>query len=358
MTDGVSIPGICAAIALPWLAGTLSIRLAAGPRSTWAAQAGYGFFIGQIMVIALLLAWNATGSSLAFWPAAAVIAILIAAISTVGIRNGGSGFIQRPGLGPDTRPGMHWTAWVAVLALLAMILARFALMAEELLVRPLFAWDAWMNWVPRAIVWFHHLELTPFVAPPDWLAAPVGEEVYTLGNRQASDYPPGVPLLLLWTMLGAGTTDHSLIYLPWLLAPIAFALLLWSALRAAGATPASALVAVYLFISLPLVNVHTMLAGYADFWLALFFCAGAIALDAFQRTRARSALLLAAAMAVGCMLMKTPGLVFGGLILGGAALAAPFGGASSAKTTVSMPASTAAPRHIAHGSNVVARTKS
>jgi hypothetical protein len=321
MIDGVSLLGLCAAIALPWGAGALAVRLTAGPGSAWASAAGYGFFIGQILVVGLLPAWNAIGASLVFWPAAAVLAALIAGLSTIGIRRNGWAFVRRPGSSRNSRSGLHWTAALAVLALLALIAARFALMAEELAARPLFPWDAWMNWVPRAIVWFHHLELTPFVAPPDWLAAPVGEEVYTLGNRRASDYPPGVPLLLLWTMLGAGSADHSLLYLPWLLAPIAFALLMWSALRAGGATPVVALIAVYLFTSLPLANVHTMLAGYADLWLALFFCAGAIALDTFQRTRTPAALLLAVAMAAGCMLMKTPGMIFGGLILGGAGLA-------------------------------------
>ena len=320
MAEDLSVLGLSAAIALPWVAGTLALRVAGGPEWRWSAALGYGFFIGQLLVIGLLIAIDATGASLAFWPGAALLTAGIAALAVIGMR----GRRARPGSaippGASNRAEPHWASWLAFAALLALIAARFGLMAQELAVRPLFPWDAWMNWVPRAVVWFHHLELTPFASPREWLAAPMGEELYSLGNRQASDYPPGVPLVLLWTMLGAGTADHPLLYLPWLLAPAAFALVLWSALREAGASSLVALIAVYLFTSLPLANVHSMLAGYADLWLALFFCGGAIALDACRRTGSRTALVLAVALGVGCMLMKNPGLVFGALVISGAAL--------------------------------------
>ncbi|MGK7294699.1 MAG: hypothetical protein ACNS61_02590 [Candidatus Wenzhouxiangella sp. M2_3B_020] len=306
LLEGVSVAGLAAAIALPWLAGALGVRLAAGPGSRWTAAAGFGFFAGQLLVIVLLLAWDALGIALAFWPPALLVAALA---GVLGWRVSGHG-VQRPVL-----PRWHWTTWLALAVLLALIVARFWLMAQELALRPLFPWDAWMNWVPKAIVWFHHLELTPFVAPSDWLAAPAGEEVYTLGNRRASEYPAGVPLLLLWTMLGGGTADHTLVYLPWLLAPVAFALLLWDRLRAGGTGPVIALLAVYLFASQPLVNVHTMLAGYADLWLALYLSTGIIAADAFHRSRSTAAAGLAVTMAVGCMLMKTPGMVFGAVVV-------------------------------------------
>jgi hypothetical protein len=179
-----------------------------------------------------------------------------------------------------------------------------------------------MNWVPKAVVWFEHGELTPFELPPAWLAAPSGSEVYTLGNWRASGYPPGVPLMLLWVMLGAGTADHTLLFLNWLFAPAAFSLALWSHVRARGAGPVLAMLAIYLFVTPPLVASHVMLVGYADLWLALFFSLGVIAVDALHHRRNVAWGVLALAMAAGCALMKTPGLVFGVLVASLAGLVA------------------------------------
>lgn len=206
-------------------------------------------------------------------------------------------------------------ALVAIIVLMALILLRFGLMLPELAMRPVFAWDAWMNWVPRAVVWFHHAELTPFVLPPDWLAAPPGTEVYTLGNWRASGYPPGLPLMLLWMMLGAGTADHPLLFLPGLIAPAAFALVLGSHLRSQGLGPVLVLVMAYFFLSQPLANTHSMLGGYADFWLGLYFSLGLLAADRWRRGEPAGLALLGLLMAAGCVWMKTPGLGFGALVV-------------------------------------------
>jgi len=131
-------------------------------------------------------------------------------------------------------------------ALLALLAWRYAVLFEELTLRPLYAWDAWMNWAPKAVVWFHQQVLVEFAHPHDWLQQE-GEVLYTLGNRFSSDYPETVPLILLWSMLGGGTADHGAIYLPWVLVPPALGVALYGHLRLAvlslhdPATPAGAL---------------------------------------------------------------------------------------------------------------------
>jgi hypothetical protein len=309
LLESVSPVGLAAALVLPWLAGALAVRPAV---ADWPAALGYGFFAGQLIVIALIWTWDALGLGLAFAPMAAVPALLVAAFARPAWRAG------RP---TWRRPDWPATAWLGLALLLTLVALRFGMMAQEVAVRPLFAWDAWMNWVPKAVVWFHHEELTPFVLPPAWLATP-DAEVYSLGNWRASGYPPGVPLMLLWTMLGAGTADHTLLYLPWLVAPAAFALALWSRLREAGAGPILAMLSVYLFVSTPLVATHVMLVGYADLWLGLYFSLGVLAVEALQRRRRIGWGVLALAMAGGCAVMKTPGLVFGVLVAGLAGLVA------------------------------------
>lgn len=313
--EGLSLFGLGMALALPWLTGVLAVRLLVGRQASGLECVGFGFFVGQLIVIAVLLAWGRAFGLLTFWPLAALLAGLAVLLGRLVRRDR---HLHQPAQHP-AELDQSWLSLVASMLLLGLILglilARSVLMAQELGLRPLFPWDAWMNWVPRAVVWFHHGELTPFVLPPEWLAAEAAQEVYTLGNWLASGYPPGIPLMLLWTMLGGGTADHTLLFLPWLLGPAAFALVLWTHLRALGLGPALALVAVYLFVSLPFVNTHSMLAGYADLWLALYFSLGVMAAERWQREPVLGHLVLGVIMAAGCALMKTPGIIFGALVL-------------------------------------------
>ena len=197
---------------------------------------------------------------------------------------------------------------VLILLLLALLGWRYATLVQELLLRPLYAWDAWMNWVPKAIVWFQHGELVDFIYPEHWLQH-TGPEVYTLGNRQATPYPETVPLIQLWMMLGIGTWDHSVILLPWLLVPVALGLALFGHLRQAGVPQYLAVIACYLLLSLPYLNVHAVLAGYADIWLAASFCLGVGALYAWRQSRQWGYAVLFALMALLSSQLKNPGVV-------------------------------------------------
>ena len=193
-------------------------------------------------------------------------------------------------------------------------------LTEELALRPLFAWDAWMNWVPRSVVWFHHQALTSFVLPEDWLASPPEAMTYTLGNPRANLYPPGVPLLLLWPMLAAGTHDHTLLYLPWLLLPVAGSAALWGHLRQQQLPAPICALAVFALVSQPLANTHAVLPGYADLWLAVAFGLGGMALAQWQISGNGRWGLLAAAMALCCALFKVPGFGFALLLVAAAGL--------------------------------------
>ena len=188
------------------------------------------------------------------------------------------------------------------------------------MLRPLFPWDAWMNWDPKAMVWYHFGELTPWVSPSDWLKSE--SLVYTAGAGNAWRYPETVPLLQLWMKLGAGTAEAPALQLPWLLALISLGLVVFGHVRLLTASTAASCVAAYLVLSLPYLNVHTALGGYSDLWVAAAFTGGALALNVFHNTRSLGWLALAAAMAVLCMTLKIPGLVLGGLLLGLAVLSA------------------------------------
>ena len=63
--------------------------------------------------------------------------------------------------------------------------------------------------------------------------------------------------------------------LPWWLIGVAFALAVYGALRALDMSALAALVGTFSWSSLPILNVHVALAGYADLPMAAYYAAHA-----------------------------------------------------------------------------------
>ncbi|HSH26651.1 MAG TPA: hypothetical protein VK972_02600, partial [Wenzhouxiangella sp.] len=307
LLEGVNLSGLIIALALPWLCGAALLG-AFLPRPRPMIVFGHGYMVGQLLVILILLALDAVGAGVSFLPVAAILIMILLASAAIWWRRSAGIGLPTPG-----RDVLWHLLWLLPLAWFAF--ERGSVLASELMLRPLYAWDAWMNWVPRAVVWFEHGQLTPFVSPAQWLQATPGAEVYTLGNWRAAEYPPGIPLLLLWVMLGAGTADHTLLYLPWLLLPASLAMAIWGHLRSRSAVPWLAGLAVFAWLSQPLPNIHAALAGYADLWLAAAFCFAAMALDEWQSRGDFKYGVLALVMAGACALFKVPGLALAGIVV-------------------------------------------
>jgi hypothetical protein len=307
MADPISYPGILTATLLPWLVGCILVHLllAGSKRWNWFVVAGHGYFAGVFITTFLIRFWNWWDVELRFWPLAAILLALAAA--------GLLARVYRPHRDIDrarrtTMPGWHRV----VIALLICLLAwRYLTIFQEVMIRPLYAWDAWMNWAPKAIVWFHHNALTPFVSPEQWLQQGSAGPAYTLGNSQASLYPATVSLIQLWSMMGIGTWDHSYLYLPWVLVPIAIGLALYGHLRLAGVSVLASTLACYLLLNLPYLNVHTALPGYADIWLASTFGLAMFAFHEWQLNRHWRYMTLCLFMTYFCSQLKNPGIVLG-----------------------------------------------
>jgi hypothetical protein len=299
------------ALVLPWLCGCIWIHwlLQRTGRCNVFIVVGQGFFLGFFIVSLVIRLWGLTGAHFHFWGIAAVVAV-----------SGGLGIALqglRPGPGVRNKqvvpivPAWHLTVATVLVALIAW---RYVTLAQELLLRPLYAWDAWMNWAPKAIVWLHHGTLVNFVDPQEWLLGR-DSQAYTLGNAQANGYPITVPLIQLWGMWGAGTWDHSSVFLPWLLAPIALGLALYGHLRLAGVSLLWSVIACYLLLSLPYLNVHAALAGYADIWLAAVFCLAVCALYEYRQCPHWGWTILWLLLALLCAQLKNPGIVLGLIVL-------------------------------------------
>lgn len=182
---------------------------------------------------------------------------------------------------------------------------RILLLALQIWWQPLYPWDAWIQWATKARVWFELGYLAPFTHYAHWLTTEPA--VYM---DSAPHYPATVPLLQVWTALSLGRWDDSVINLPWLSFMLALGLAFYGQLRYWGSSPLYALLGAYLVTSLPFLNTHVALAGYADLPLAVVYGLAAMAFFLWTQKREWQQGLLALALALACPLIKTPGWVW------------------------------------------------
>ena len=95
--------------------------------------------------------------------------------------------------------------------------------------------------------------------------------------------------------------------LPSLLLAASLAVGVYGQMRYAGRGGLLSMAGAYATLSLPMLDTHVALAGYADFPLAVYYGLAAIALWQWSITRDRAQLVLAAVLALACPLTKNPG---------------------------------------------------
>ena len=189
--------------------------------------------------------------------------------------------------------------------LLAWLGLRFASIAAEIMWRPLYPWDAWGQWATKARVWFELGRIVPFARADVWLSGA------TAAYFDASpDNPSTVPLLQVWSCVALGRWDDSAMNWPWLCMLLALTLAVYGSLRSAGLSLLCALIGAYLVASLPLLDTHAALAGYADLMLAGVYTCAALALHRWVLRRDACDRALALLLALACPLVETSGLVW------------------------------------------------
>jgi hypothetical protein len=296
------------ALGLSIALGSVWVRLLV-PRDTPARAAliiGYGTLLGLLLTTVLLRLTAALGAGLAFGPTAALCGVLTALGLLVGL------CLRRPHTTPVPIPLAPTWAQLSTggrllfCALLALVLWRIGLLTQEVYWRPLFPWDATMHWATKARVWFEHRELVPFVGGAQWLEA-AGEGVYT---DRHPEYPPAIPLLQVWMSLALERWDESLMNLPWVAAFVALGLAFFAQLRVAGLGLPLAMAATYVLMSMPLINIHVALAGYADMFLGATFACALMALHNWSVGRDRWQGILLVIFAACCYLLKNEGAVW------------------------------------------------
>lgn len=194
---------------------------------------------------------------------------------------------------------------IAFFALLAWMAARAMLLLLEAMRIPLYPWDAWTQWATKAKVWFAVGHMAPFAPFEAWINA--GPGVY---YDAAPAYPATVPLWQVWSCVAMGRWDDALMNLPWWLIFVALVLALYGFLRMQGFAPLFALVGTWLVSSMPILDAHVALAGYADLPLACYFGVGALAGYMALNGRSVAHAVVAIVLLAALPLIKTPGWVW------------------------------------------------
>ena len=309
------------ALALPWLTGALALRAAnrSAPRdgdTAW--YIGAGWFAGVMLVTVTMRVLSLVGipfGQIAIASPLLVLDVLSVLVlfrphEDIPLRRAvqrGWATLRGDALGPAAR-----MAWFALLAWLAL---RAALLLLEVVVQPLYPWDAWIEWATKARVWYENARMVPFVRPEVWLTSP------QLAYVDASPtYPATIPLLQVWASVMLGRWDDALMNVPWWACGVAFVFVCYAALRRFGYGALGALTGAWIVSSLPLANVHIALAGYADLPMAMFYTCAALAMLRWLDTRTLSDATVALLFAVSCLTIKTPGIVWALTLVPGAML--------------------------------------
>ncbi|GAB5413430.1 MAG: hypothetical protein Cons2KO_10330 [Congregibacter sp.] len=265
---------------------------------------GYGLLCGLLGIPLLTRLVDVIGFPASFPVVASVAALLSCVFFVLGRRRAGASHAGMVGGDVPAEPQWDRLAIIAVALLVALLAYRVYLLACEVVWNPLYPWDATMHWATKTKVWFEHLELRPFLENADWLTAN-SNEVYT---DHHPGYPITIPLLQLYMSSALGSWNDSLMNLPWVVCMLGLGAAFYSQARRVGAGPVLAMIFTYFLLSMPLLNTHVALAGYADLFLGACYCLALMALHSWSIDRQRSQALLAGFFALSCLLVKNEGL--------------------------------------------------
>ncbi|HEX4883329.1 MAG TPA: hypothetical protein VFX05_04255 [Casimicrobiaceae bacterium] len=290
-------------LALVGAAGRLG---AAGDTWPLAWRIGLGWFVGVLATTLVMRIVSAAGPAFGVAAVGAPMLAIAALAAWLALRGRPAalrGALREAGrsLRGGDLEGWQRLAWQLIVAWLAL---RFALLFAEVWWRPLYPWDAWTQWATKGRAWFEMRTMVPFAGAVEWLTAPPAAQLW---YDAAPHYPGTMPLMQTWSALLIGRWDDALVNLPWWLTGVALLVALVGALQLLGFGRLPALVAAALVLTLPIVNVHIALAGYADLPMACYVTLGTVAVLRVVRTRNAGDAAVALALLVALVLVKNPG---------------------------------------------------
>ena len=269
------------------------------PSARWLLLGGYSILLGMLLTSLLMRLLSLLGIPFSLYSLAG--AALILCVAAWLLPPAARGQQSAATAAAEVEPG-RWQRYVVVLCL-ALLALRLLSLGLEVSTRPVTSWDAKQHWAKQARVFFELRSVVPYVSLQEWLQLG-GQGVYT---NMHPDYPITTPLLQAWTAVAIGHWHASLVNLPWLLTWLATGMVFYGQARLAGAGTALAIGATYMLLSMPYLNIHVALAGYADLLLGCCYLAAVAALYNWSVSREHWQLLLALSCGAACILIKNEG---------------------------------------------------
>jgi hypothetical protein len=315
--------------ALVWFFGVAIVAAftggaASNRRDEWPWTIGCGFFAGAFAATAWMRALSLAAIDFSVWSIGMPIAfatVVLAWYASPGLRMWvvrsrrparetlpASSRIPPPAARASWRTGQATMARgqrIVLYVVVAWLGLRFALLLLDVIWTPLYPWDAWIQWATKARVWYALGHIVPFARSDAWFAADGA-----MWFDASPNYPATVPLWQVWSSVALGRWDDALMNVPWWLTAVAFTIAVYGALRAEALSAFGAMIGAWLVSSLPLANVHVALAGYADLPMAAYFALAALAVWRWSRRRTYGDAALALLLALACVTIKTPGVVW------------------------------------------------
>ena len=295
----MSYLGFIIATILPWALGIACLRAIWPSKQKYslAMFIGYGYLFGIVTTILFIWLWDAVGLKQHFLLQSMILITVTACLYWLRSKNSWQ---------TTTHHWRNQAVWEKILWLLFFVLlaARLFTILQEILQRPLYPWDAWWHYAPPAKIWRYWQEFTPIVHPDDWLNSSA-LKTYTLDSWSK---PLGIPLINYWTISGISQWNDVLMNLPWFLCVLALGFGMYGQLRLVHVAPLHSIIAVYLLLSMPTLDTHAVLAGYADIWLATCYSFSAMSLMLWLKYRNPSQLTLFIILAAAAPVFKIPGI--------------------------------------------------
>ncbi|HKE40972.1 MAG TPA: hypothetical protein VKG21_14115 [Casimicrobiaceae bacterium] len=309
-------------VALPWVLGFAALASIGWPRAEPAGTAlalriGFGYLVGAVLITMWMRGLSMLGIAFGWMSIGIPLIAVAAGLLFYALRSQRLSLVDtRRALVSAVSPTLPSTQRIVWIALLAWLALRFGLLAAEVAWRPLYPWDAWIQWATKARVWYELGRIVPFVRGDEWLAGAGGAYFDASPN-----YPATVPLLQVWTCVALGRWDDSAMNWPWLAMLVSLTVAVYGVLRGEGVAPLIALLGAYFIASLPLLDVHVALAGYADLPMAAVYTLAALATYRWCLRRDAADGVVALFLALACPLIKNPGWIWALTLVPGVVIA-------------------------------------
>jgi hypothetical protein len=290
---------------------------ASEPAGRAAMRFGYGYVVGALLLTVWMRGLSLVGLRFSWASISLPLVVVTVALLFWAARRGRVSLTAtRSALMALAAPSMTRPQRVLWSALIVLLLVHFALVAAEVAWRPLYPWDAWVQWATKARVWYELGYIAPFVRADAWLAGAGGAFFDASPN-----YPGTVPLLQVWSCVALGRWDDSAMNWPWLAILVSLVAATYGTLRGERVGPLLALAGAYLLASLPLVDVHVALAGYADLPMGAVYALAAMAFYRWAMRRDIRDGTIALLLACACPMIKTPGWIWATTLIPGVVVA-------------------------------------